>query len=104
MVSSRIDKGVLENSVRENAERSGTNAASLLVVHGDVRKFEHLRFCALLLAGVPRKPGNGPPSGGPLQVLHIHCKETRYSTDTQMNVARLYPFKHIRGLKTTRAA
>ena len=37
---------------------------SLLVVHGDVRHDVRSRFCALLMAGVSRKPGNSPPSGG----------------------------------------
>ena len=30
-----------------------------------LRTDEAPRFCALLLAGVPRKPGNSPPPGGP---------------------------------------
>ena len=37
---------------------------SLLIVHGDAQGYVRSRFCALLLSGVPRKPGNGPPSGG----------------------------------------
>ena len=46
------------------AIREDECGTSLLVVHGDARGCVRLRFCALWLAGGPRKPGNGPPPGG----------------------------------------